>query len=262
MITMTASKAHFAGIAALLTLSLTGCGVASDVAASVAPAEPRDVLLEAVPDEEVAAYHFDVKGGVTPMSGVQDATKHAVQVKFVQSEPDAGLTMTMSFLVIDKKAWTKISFTPASIPGLPKLPKKWMLLDNSKIKNKDFLKITEETDPGYTANLVDAAAGLTETSPGHYSGTTDLTRSTEADIVDEATLTALGDHAKTVPFEAVVDADGHLTGVTVKIPAAGKTKAQTYAVSYTGFGKTTSPAAPAAGEQQKAVSDVYELLNG
>ncbi len=259
---MTARKAHLAGIAALLALSLTGCGVANDVADAVAPAEPRDVLLKAVPGENVTAYHFDVKGGVTPMSGVLDATKNAVEVRFVQSEPDLDLTMNMSFLMIDQKAWTKISFTPATLPGLPKLPKKWMLLDNSKIKDKDLVGTSEETDPGYTASLVDAAAGLTETSPGHFSGTTDLTRSTEADIVDEATLTALGDQAKTVPFEAVVDGAGHLTSVTVKVPAAGKTKAQTYAVSYTGFGKTTSPAAPAAGQQQKAVSGVYELLNG
>lgn len=259
---MTARKAHLAGIAALLALSLTGCGVANDVADAVAPAEPRDVLLKAVPGDQATAYRFDVKGSVTPMSGVLDASKHAVQVKIVQSEPDVDFTMSMSFLMIDQKAWTKISFTPASLPGLPKLPKKWMLLDNSKIKDKELLKTTEETDPGYTANLVDAAAGLTETSPGHFTGTTDLTRSTEADIVDEATLTALGDQAKTVPFEAVVDGAGHLTTVTVKIPAAGKTKAHTYAVSYTGFGKTASPAPPAADEQQKATSGVYELLNG
>jgi len=44
---MTARKAHLAGFAALLALSLAGCGVANDVADAVAPAEPRDVLLKA-----------------------------------------------------------------------------------------------------------------------------------------------------------------------------------------------------------------------
>jgi hypothetical protein len=259
---MTARTRRLAGITALLTLSLTGCGVATDVAESVTPPpQPRDVLLKAVPDEKVAAYQFDVKGSVTPMSGVLDATKHAVEVRFVESEPGVGFTMHMSFRMIGQKAWTKISFTPASIPGLPRLPRKWMLLDGSKIKDTEFLKTTEQTDPGYAADLVDAAAGIQETSPGHFTGTTDLTRSTEADIVDEETLTALGDQAKTVPFEAVIGADGHLAALTVQIPAAGKTKAKTYAVSYTGFGKTASPAAPAAGEQQKAVPVVYELLN-
>jgi hypothetical protein len=259
---MTTRKAHLAGIAALLTLSLTGCDVATDVAEPVAPPEPRDVLLKAVPDEKVAAYQFDVQGSVMPMSGVLDATKDAVEVRFVQSEPDVGFTMHMSFRMVGEQAWTKISFTPAGIPGLPKLPKKWMRLDGSKIKDAEFLKITEETDPGYTENLVEAAAGLKETTPGHFSGTTDLTRTTEADIVDKKTLTALGEQAKTVPFEAVVGADGHLASLTVQIPAAGQSKARTYAVSYTGFGKTATPAAPAAGEQQKATSVIYEMLRG
>jgi hypothetical protein len=270
--TMTVRKAHLTGLATALTLSLAtvtvaGCaGAGGDgeaAAAPTTPAAPRDVLLKAVPDATVGAYRFVIKGGTTPLSGVLDAPKKAVEIKAVQSEPSAGFTMTMTTRLIGTQGWIRLSFSPASLPGLPKLPKTWMLLDPGKIKDKTTMpsEYADETDPGYTAQLVDGGAGLHETSPGHFAGTTDLTKSTDAEIVEAATLKALGAKAKSVPMEAVIDAEGHLTSLTVKIPAVGTAKATTYSVSYTGFGKAATPTAPAAGEQQKAVPEVYQFLN-
>jgi hypothetical protein len=227
-------------------------------------ATPRDTLLTAVPDTKVGAYKFDIKGGSTPMSGVLDAPKKTIELKVVQKEPDVGLTLTMTSLVVDKKGWMKIVFTPANLPGLPKLPKKWVLLDPAKVKNPDDspLEYGDETDPGYVAQLVQNSAGLAETSPGHFAGTTDLTQVKDAEIVDDKTLTALGEKAKTLPFTAVVDAEGHLTSAAVKVPAAGKSKATTYQVTYSGYGKTATPQVPAADAQTPAPPAVYELLNG
>jgi hypothetical protein len=64
-----------------------------------------------------------------------------------------------------------------------------------------------------------------------------------------------------VPFTATTDAEGHLTRLVLKIPAAGKAKAHTYSVAYDGYDSTATPGAPAAGEQQKAVPAVYDMLN-
>lgn len=265
---MTARKTQLAGLAAVLAFSLTGCGVvaaddpeASPTPSSAAPVNPRDALLDGIPDDQAGAYRYEIKGGETPIAGVLDASKKAVEVKVVQSEPSLDLAMTMTIRMIDERSWIKIVFEPANLPGLPKLPKKWLLLDPSKA-DKDISGYDGSTDPGYAEELVKASAGLKQTGPGHFTGTTDLTRSTEAEIVDDKTLKALGTKAKAVPFTAVLDAEGHLTTLTVKIPAAGKTKAQTYAVHYSGFGTTTSPAVPAAGDQQKAPADVYDLLKG
>jgi hypothetical protein len=220
---MTARKAQLAVLTAILATSVTGCGIATgdsgDVAAdkaSSAPADPRDVLLAAVPDEKVGAFAFAVKGGVTPTSGVLDSPKKAVEIKIEQAEPDVGFTMTMTTRMIGEKSWIKVAFTPATVPGLPKLPKKWLLLDPAKVNDKDMIGYDGSTDPGYATELVDHGAGIKETSPGHFAGTTDLTKSTDAEIVDEKTLTALGAKAKTVPFSAVVDGQGHLTTLTLK----------------------------------------------
>ncbi|MET0419049.1 MAG: hypothetical protein ABW022_23800 [Actinoplanes sp.] len=268
---MTARKASLTGFAGILSLALVttaACGLAEETTKEESPkvsvATPRDTLLAAVPDTKVGAYKFDIKGGETPMSGVLDAPKKTIELKIVHKEPDVGLTMTMTSLVVDKQGWMKIAFTPANLPGLPKLPKKWVLLDPAKVKDaaNSPLEYSDETDPGYVSLLVQNSADLKETSPGHFAGTTDLTQSTDADIVDDKTLTALGEKAKTVPFTAVIDAEGHITSAVVKIPAAGKTKASAYQVTYSAFGKTATPSAPAGNEQTPATAAVYELLNG
>jgi hypothetical protein len=272
--TMTARLARMAGLGAALTLSLVtiaGCDPAGSTsepgsarADSRSAVAPRDVLLNAVPDESTGAYHFAIKGGSTPMSGVLDAPKKTIRLEISQHEADPGFTLDMKFLVIEQKAWTKITITPSTIPGLPKLPKKWMLLDTSKIKDKENgpLAYGEEADPGSAMAVFQNASDVEQTSAGHFAGVTDLTRAAAAEIVDGATLTALGDKAKKIPFTAVVDSEGRLISAVVKIPATGKTKAATYAITYDGYDSTQTPVAPAAGEQQKAVSAVYEMLNG
>jgi len=267
--TMTARKAQLAGLAAILALSTAGCGALSDAAdapaaapTSTKPLDPQIVLVDAVPGEDDGAYHFDVKGAEVPTSGVLDAPKKAAEIKAVQTEPDAGFTLTMTTRMIGDQTWVKMAFQPATIPGLPKIPKNWQLLDGSKIKDQDLIGYDGSLDPGYAKLLVQKASGIKETSAGHFAGTTDLTQSTEAEIVDEKTLKALGEKAKKVPFEAAIDADGNLSSLVAKIPAAGKTKAKTYSVTYSGFGSTATPAVPAAGEQQKATSVIYEMLAG
>jgi hypothetical protein len=204
-----------------------------------------------------------VTGSETPASGVLDAPHRAALIKIVQHQtegPDFSLTMTT--LLVDKQTWIKMAFTPAGLPGLPKIPKNWQLLDVAKVKDKSLIGYDGSTDPGYVELLVQKATGVKETSPGHFTGTTDLTQSTDAEILDAKTLTKLGAKAKAVPFTATIDATGNVTGLIAKIPAAGGVKARTYSVKYGGFGTTADLAAPAAGEQQKATSVIYQMLAG
>ncbi|MBB2948032.1 hypothetical protein FB565_007803 [Actinoplanes lutulentus] len=223
-----------------------------------------ETLLDAVPDESSPAFHYTVKGGVSPFSGVIDPAGKALTAEIAQKVPDTPITLSMKFLVIEEKIWTKIAFKGATADmGLPKLPKKWMSLDPAKTEDSFVteMKYSEaEVDPGSVAALVSAADDLKETTPGHYAGTTDLTKSTEAEIVEGATLTALGEKAKGVPLEVVVDGEGRISTATVKIPAAGKTKASTYKVTYDQYGSAASLEVPA--DAVKATADVYDLLKG
>jgi hypothetical protein len=262
--------ARIAGLGAVLVVSaatVAGCGglTSSTPHAEPKPKSAADVLLAAVPDEKSGPYHYTVTNSDAKLTGIVDATSKTLTIGTTQKVEGVPVTLDMKFLVVDTKSWTKIKFTPAGVRGLPLMPKKWMLLDPSKIKDKNNTPLTydgEQSDPGYAHEVLINATGITQSSAGHFRGVTDLSLTGVDDIVDQATVKALGAKAKDVPFTATTDAKGRLTRLDVKIPAAGKAKAHTYSTVYDDYDTAQAPAAPAADEQQKAVPAVYDMLNG
>jgi len=268
--------ARIAGLGAVLVVSLAGCGVTSTgtstngtstngkPSASAAKKTASETLLAAVPDQKSRPYHFAVTNSDGKLTGVVDAPDKAISIGMSQKVDGVPVTLDMKFLVLDTKSWVKVKFSPADVPGLPRIPARWQLLDPSKIKDKDNSPLAygeDQSDPGYAHEVVANAGRVEQTSAGHFSGVTDLSRTGVEDIVDDATLKALGVKAKAVPFTAVTDAKGRLTRLEVKIPAAGHAKAHTYSAVYEGYDSTSAPAAPTAAEQQKAVPAVYDMLN-
>jgi len=251
---------------AVLAAAVTGCGATGEPAAPPsAPPSATELLQKSVPTADSVRYRFAVKGGDVPLAGVLDAPAKAYRYDVSQVNADPHFKMTMNFLFVGSKSWVRIAFTEASgVTGLPRLPKKWMLLDRSKLKGDDALPspADDESDPGATSAIMSAIVTAEQTSPGHFKGTTDLTKQGDAAIVDAKTVTALGAKAKSLAFTAVTDGSGRLSSVVVKIPAVGKTKAHQYAVTYADYGTAPSPAEPSAGDQQKAPSAAYDMLNG
>ncbi|WP_433793706.1 hypothetical protein [Actinoplanes sp. CA-252034] len=243
---------------------LTACGTTDDVPEKAPqPVSAATTLKKGVPGTGTPAFRYSVKGGQQSFTGVLDAPNKSVTSDFVEKIPDSEITLTMRFLVIEKQAWARISFDDAPAgAGLPKFPKKWMKLDQGKLSadSSEDLTYAGETDPGFVSTLLAAAADLKETGKGTYAGTTDLTKSTEADIVDDETLKALGEKAKAVPLEVTLDGEGRVTKAVVKIPAAGKVKAGTYEVVYDQYGKASPIKEPSGAVN--APADAYELLNG
>ncbi|GIE81495.1 hypothetical protein Aph02nite_74450 [Actinoplanes philippinensis] len=244
---------------------LTACGGTAGTTPEKAPApvSAATTLKKGVPGSDTPAFRYTIKGGQQSSTGVLDAPNKSVTSDFFEKIPDSEITLTMRFLVIEKQAWARISFDNApSDAGLPRLPKKWMKLDQGKLAkdSAEDLAYAGETDPGFVSTLLAAATGLKETGAGTYAGITDLTRSTEAGIVAEGTLKALGEKAKTVPLEVTLDGAGRVTKAVVKIPAAGKAKAATYEVVYDQYGKAAPIKAPS--DAVNAPADAYELLNG
>ncbi len=259
---MTVLTKRLATVATLLLLA--GCGGLAE-AEQPTPPTPADTLTKGVPTRSAEVFRYAIKGGTQPMSGIVDPAHKTMTTEISEKIPEGGFTLSMKFLAVGDDTWTKISFgdAPARL-GLPKLPDKWMKLDPAKLDDEaaDDLTYAGQTDPGFVSTLIKAAAGLTESSPGHFTGTVDLTKATEAEIVDSKTLTALGAKATTTPFEAVLDARGRISTATVKIPAAGKVKAATYQVTYDEYGSAPAPQAPAASAQVAAPKAVYDLLKG
>jgi len=258
---------RIAVLGAVLLVSLAGCGgLSTDPEPSAAPAKktPAETLLAAVPDEKSSPYHFAVTNSDGKLAGVVDAPRKAIAIGITQKVDGVPVTLDMKFLVLDTKSWVRFKFSPADVPGLPRIPAKWQLIDPAKVKDKDNGPLAygeDQSDPGYAHEVIANAGQVEQTSAGHFRGVTDLSRTGVEDIVDNSTLKALGARAKAVPFTATTDAKGRLARLDLKIPAAGKTKAHTYSAVYDGYDSTTTPAAPAAAEQQKAVPAVYDLLN-
>jgi hypothetical protein len=261
---------RLAGLGAVLFVSaaaLAGCGPMSSApkaASSPTPKSPSEVLLAAVPTDKSGPYRFRVDDIDGKLAGVVDAPKKTVSIGITQKQADVPVTLDMRFLIIDARSWVKIKFTPAGLAGLPRIPAKWQLLDPSKIKDQADSPLAygaDQSDPGYTHEVIANAAQVRLTSAGHYRGVTDLSRTGVEDIVDNATVKALGERVKSVPFTAATDARGRLTRLDLRIPAAGKTKAHTYSTVYDGYDSAAAPGVPGAGEQQKAVPAVYDMLN-
>ncbi|RLK13921.1 hypothetical protein DER29_4955 [Micromonospora sp. M71_S20] len=277
--TGTAGRVRRVATAAAVLLAATsllaGCGdddtqdspAASSPVPSASPsANPKSTLLAAVPDEEDPAFRFSGSDPTGVVTGVVDPAGKGMDLTVTEKDEKLDFTMKLSFRLIEQRSWMKVSFDGAEeLSSMLKLPKKWMELDHAKLTDPASVPYYEGADPGNTGAILGAAGDtVTDQGGGTYTGTVDLThgehvRQAMADAVD---VDALGAAAKTIPFTAVVGADGNLTSLTLEIPAAGKNKATKYVVKYFDFGKAPKVVVPTGSQAQKAPASAYELLNG
>ncbi|GIG89773.1 hypothetical protein Pen02_47090 [Plantactinospora endophytica] len=249
-------------MAALLGVAvvLGGCGQLKDEVATVTA---KQTLLESVPDGTEGPFRFTGKDVTGDVSGSVDPTAKGLELTTAIKDPEHGFTTNIAFRVVGEDVWTKISFTGTEgLTGLPKLPNKWLKLDRTKLADAGNVPTYEGTDPGNAGPLVQAATTVNEDGAGKYSGTIDLTSGEAAKVLEAEQMSALGEAAKQVPFNAVVDGDERLTSLTLDVPAAGSAKAFQYVVNYQDFGSTPKLAAPSGTQAQNAPALAYELLNG
>jgi hypothetical protein len=143
---------------------------------------------------------------------------------------------------------------------LPQLPKKWLKVDKSKVDDDPFTNL-EDPDPVAAAALFDAIVKVSEDKPGTFTGTLDLTKAEEAQIVDDDGIKALAAKAKAVAFTATLDDAGRLATIDIKVPGYAKVKAFTHHATYSKYGSAPEVKAPAASASQDAPAAAYELLN-
>jgi len=223
--------------------------------------KPKDILLAAVPDGSQGSFRFTLADAEATGSGVVDPAAERMQLTTEIKDAALDLSMTFSFLLVGRESWMKVSFS-RRLPGLPKLPKKWLHLDRSKVKNDDEVPLSfDDPDPAGAAALFAASADVVPAGAGRYRGTVDLTAAADAQVVDDEALAALGEAAKRVPFEADVDGQGRLTSLTVRVPAAGRAPAFRRTATYRDYGAVTAPDRPSAAQSQEAPAAAYEMLN-
>ncbi|GGO11272.1 hypothetical protein [Micromonospora parathelypteridis] len=256
-------------VAAMLatTTLLGGCGPKNEPASapqsspSASPTvDPKQALLDAVPDGTEGTFQFSGKDSSSTLSGRIDHASKAIEINTTAAPGSDGITTKMSFLLIGEEVWVKAKFSGQ--PGLPKFPDKWMKLDRTKLADSDSIPAYDGADQGNAGPLIEAATSVKEQSPGKYVGVIDMSVGNAAQALEEGEAAALGEAARTVPFTAVVDADKHLTSLTLKIPAAGKAKAYDYVVNYADYGTTPKISVPTGAAVTNAPKMAYEMLNG
>lgn len=247
-------------ITALAVLALAG-GCAETGSEAPAPATPKDKLLAAVPDGSQGNFRFTLKDAETTGKGVVDPAGKRMQLTTEYKDKKLGFTMTMGFLIIDQESWIKVTFANTKgLTGLPKLPKKWLHLDRSKVTDQEDIDF-DDPDPAGAVALFRSIVDVAESTTGQFAGTVDLTQATETEVLDAAELAALGEKAKAVPFQALVDTTGRLTSIEINVPAFGDAPAYTHQATYGDYGVAPAVEEPPAGQTQEAPAAAYELLN-
>lgn len=130
----------------------------------------------------------------------------------------------------------------------------WMRLDVSK------LPAGSQLNPENMANaeaFAQAAVDVKKGADGTFSGTLDMTKSPTS---DPASLKALGDKAKAVPFTAKADSEGRLVELVIDMSAlgAGATKMTT---TYSDFGTPVTVEAPPAAEVKDMPADMLKIFS-
>ena len=245
-----------------------GCGT-GDATEGTGPApspsaDPKAALLAAVPDEKDPAFRFTTIEGADKFDGVVDPAARGLELSMSEKSKDPEFTMGMTFRVIEEDIWMRVKITGmAGLQDMMKLPKRWMLLDRTKLNDASDVPVYQNADPANMAAVIRTAETVEDRGDGTYAGFADLTAN--ADIRESFTtvdVAALGDAAKKVPFTAVVGPDGNLNSLTLELPAAGKQKAMKVVAKYYDFGKAPKLTAPTGAQVQKAPASAYEMLNG
>lgn len=270
---MLSRPVRFAGLVIVLGLAAGGCSAKTSAAApatsaaavtpSASPSDsrtPLQILTASIPTEKSPIYHYSITSTDDTESGVIDPPGKIAEFLTTTHFTKPTYTMDDTTLLTKDKSWEKVKMIPAHVSGLEPMPTKWMSLDPQKIKLKNgtpFVYVAE-SDPGYTNEVFENATDVNRVSPGHFSGTTDLSGTNPDDLLSADQLNAMGAKATTVAFTAVVDGQGRLSTVSLQYPAAGKFKAGTYVITYDQYGTAAVPKLPTAAETIKAPSYVYD----
>lgn len=266
---MTNRRRALAGLVTVATLGLAiaGCGTdnSGGDSPSPTPADPKQALVASVKALADGNFKFTITDHESTGSGFVHAPSKSAQLEAKSKSDD--VEFSIGFITIDKDRWIKLDLG-AEINALAKIPDSWMHIDPAKLKDSEMVEEMdidfanpEEVDPAGAAEIFKGLVTAEQTGDGAYSGTVDLSKATDAGVVDETIVSDLADKAKAIPFTAALDGDGRLTKLTLDIPAAGDVPAHKVEVTYSDFGSASAAEKPPANQTREAPASAYEMLN-
>ncbi|MEV7329366.1 hypothetical protein [Micromonospora sp. NPDC093244] len=242
-----------------LAALVAGCGTTTsgDSAATAPNATPSKLdpvatIQQAMNRSFAGTVTMDasVKAGTKSLtlSGKMDPAAKALQVTGEAPEP-------MEARLIGDTAYIKMDSGDGGKP--------WQKLDLTKLKPGSSLRQSFDlkTQTGIVGGIVSAE----ETGDGRYKGTADLNKAATAAGTDGGMREGLESSAKlakdpaAIPFEATVDADGRLTGLSYTIATKSLGDLVTD-MKMSGFGEPVTVTAPPAKDTEAAAEEMYKYF--
>lgn len=248
---------------AALSLATAACNATGPGSATATPTpsgsatsvDARQALAGAVTEMGKTSYKVSLTAGPASGTGSMDPTGQ--QGQLAMSVFAGSTTMKIDTVLAGPDMWVKLT-------GIPAIPDKWLHLDAKRLPEGAGVGLgvrPGQLDPARADRLVAAVTDVQQTGTGTFKGTLDLTRATGSGALDKSTVDALGDRARSIPFEATVDAQGRLTnfkldlgqvrGISMKVD-----------VTYSDFGAPVTVTRPAAADVVEAPEAVYTVLGG
>jgi hypothetical protein len=224
---------------------IAGCAQANGLTPAAATvADPKADLKEAITKLATTTSTINVQVTGAPIAATATG----------QLDPKGGnaaITFTAAGHAIEFRALPDALYVKlgdvAALAGLP--VNGWVKLDKARLIGSLGNVIKPEQAIG-AASALDGAVTVTNTGPGQFKGTLDVSKL-------RGPLGVARDGADAVvPFTATVNADGYLTGLTITA------KRITATVSFTDFGKAVQVSAPPAKDVTNAPDIVYNALSG
>jgi hypothetical protein len=245
--------ASLALVAAGCQKSGTGGSGATSAPATSAASDPKMVLAASASHFLTTSVTFDLtlkdpEDGDTTATGASDPASKSRSLAFEQSIE--GTTITFDYRIIGTNRYFKVG-------GIPGVPTKFMRIDSTKLPSNADKSFSELDGPVGIAAAFAGVVNVTDAGGGKYTGTIDLTKANNSMIVDDTDLTKLGDKAKSVPFEAMVDSQGRLTSVKFTIEASKNE----FVMTFSKWGEPVSIAEPPASDVVDAPAQVYEIFS-
>lgn len=265
-----------AGLGMITSLALATAACADDspsstgsngtaAGTSAAPVDARQALIDSVKALADGNFKFTIADHESTVVGSVHQPSKSAQMEITIKDGDA--EGKVGFIIVGQDRWIKMDFG-SEIGELVKLPSEWMHIDPAKVTDSQTLEEltidfsdADEIDPGGSALILGALVDVEQTGDGAYSGTVDLTKATDAGMVDEEIVTKLGDRGKAIPFTATLDGQGRLTRLTLDIPAAGDVAPYKLEVTYSDYGSAAAAQKPPADQTREAPEIAYDMLN-
>ncbi|GAA3381894.1 hypothetical protein [Cryptosporangium minutisporangium] len=281
MLTQFNPRVRALGAVAVLALLLSGCSIVEEgpsgawtspsvsPSPSAAPITAHEKLTASVPTYRTPSYSWSVvneglRDGWTESEGVVNPPAKTYQLVNVVRDVETGVATNWHLRVVHPQTWLRILLdNPQNLEGFPEYPRKWGLIDQELVKDSGLSLAWDllSKDPARVGLLFRAIVEVRETGPSVFEGTIDLTKAKLAEAVDGEIVTALGPKAKAIPFRALLDSEGRILDVVLKVPASAKSKPITQRIAYRHYGKIPPVVPPTAAETAPTTDDVYELIN-